>query len=326
MQFKLAFLTLAALALLPASAAAQDNYPVKPITLVLPYAAGGGADLMARVLAESLRRTLGQAVTVANVGGAGGVVGARQVANAAPDGYTIMLNHMGLATVPALFKNLQFDPLKSYEYIGLFSEIPMLVVAGKNFPPNNVRELIDYVQKNKDKVTFASSGMGSGTHLCAMLFEKAIGTSVTMVQYKGSAPAYVDVQSGRVDLLCDSTGGSVAQVKGGGVKAFLVTGNKRLESLPAVPLPVESGLRDLSLMTVWYGLFAPAGTPKPVIDRLAAALQVAVRDPGIAAQLAPWDATVVEPKQAAPGALAERMSSQVSLWTQIIQSAGITPQ
>lgn len=319
-------LALAALALMPAVVAAQDNYPAKPITLVLPYAAGGGADLMARVLAESLRKTLGQAVTVANIGGAGGVVGARQVANAAPDGYTIMMNHMGLATVPALFKNLQFDPLKSYEYIGLFSEIPMLVVAGKNFPPNNVRELIDYVQKNKDKVTFASSGMGSGTHLCAMLFEKAIGTSVTMVQYKGSAPAYVDVQSGRVDLLCDSTGGSVAQVKGGGVKAFLVTGNKRLESLPAVPLPVESGLRDLSLMTVWYGLFAPAGTPKPVIDRLAAALQVAVRDPAIAAQLAPWDATVVDAKQAAPAALAERMSSQVSLWTQIIQSAGITPQ
>lgn len=326
MQFKPAFLALAVLALLPASAAAQDSYPAKPITLVLPYAAGGGADLMARVLAESLRRTLGQAVTVSNIGGAGGVVGARQVANAAPDGYTIMMNHMGLATVPALFKNLQFDPLKSYEYIGLFSEIPMLVVAGKNFPPNNVRELIDYVQKNKDKVTFASSGMGSGTHLCAMLFEKAIGTSVTMVQYKGSAPAYVDVQSGRVDLLCDSTGGSVAQVKGGGVKAFLVTGNKRLESLPAVPLPVESGLRDLSLMTVWYGLFAPAGTPKAVVDRLAAALQVAVRDPAIAAQLAPWDATVVDPKQAAPGALAERMSSQVSLWTQIIQGAGITPQ
>ena len=319
-------LALAALALMPAVVAAQDNYPAKPITLVLPYAAGGGADLMARVLAESLRKTLGQAVTVANIGGAGGVVGARQVANAAPDGYTIMMNHMGLATVPALFKNLQFDPLKSYDYIGLFSEIPMLVVAGKNFPPNNVRELIDYVQKNKDKVTFASSGMGSGTHLCAMLFEKAIGTSVTMVQYKGSAPAYVDVQSGRVDLLCDSTGGSVAQVKGGGVKAFLVTGNKRLESLPAVPLPVESGLRDLSLMTVWYGLFAPAGTPKPVIDRLAAALQVAVRDPAIAAQLAPWDATVVDAKQAAPAALAERMSSQVSLWTQIIQSAGITPQ
>jgi len=307
-------------------AAAQDNYPAKPITVVLPYAAGGGADLMARVLAESMRKSLGQAVTVANVGGAGGIVGSRQVAHAAPDGYTLMVNHIGIATAPALFKNLQFDPLKSYEYVGLFSEIPMLIVAGKNFPANNARELVEYVKKNKDKVTFASSGMGSGTHLCAMLFEKAAGAKVTMVQYKGSAPAYVDVQSGRVDLLCDSTGGSVAQVKGGGVKAFLVTGTKKLDSLPDLPIPADVGLTDLSLMTVWYGLFAPAGTPKPIIERLTAALQTAVRDPAIASQLSVWDATLVDPRRAQPAALAETMTSQVSLWTQVIQSAGVTPQ
>ena len=305
---------------------AQETYPTKPVTLVLPFAAGGGADLMARVLAESLRKTLGQPVNVANVGGAGGVLGSRQVANAAPDGYTLLLNHVGLATAPALFKDLQFDPLKSYEHVGLFSELPMLVVAGKNFPPNNAKELIDHVQKNKDKVTFASSGIGSGTHLCAMLFEKAVGTKVTMVQYKGSAPAYLDVQTGRVDLLCDSTGGSVAQVKGGGVKAFVVTGNKRLESLPGVPVPADVGLKDLSLMTVWYGLFAPAGTPKAIVGRLSAALQAAVRDPAIAAQLAAWDATLFDAKQAVPAALAEKMSSQITLWTQLIQSAGMVPQ
>ena len=305
---------------------AQETYPTKPVTLVLPFAAGGGADLMARVLAESLRKTLGQPVHVANVGGAGGVLGSRQVANAAPDGYTLLLNHVGLATAPALFKDLQFDPLKSYEHVGLFSELPMLVVAGKNFPPNNAKELIDHVQKNKDKVTFASSGIGSGTHLCAMLFEKAVGTKVTMVQYKGSAPAYLDVQTGRVDLLCDSTGGSVAQVKGGGVKAFVVTGNKRLESLPGVPVPADVGLKDLSLMTVWYGLFAPAGTPKAIVGRLSAALQAAVRDPAIAAQLAAWDATLFDAKQAVPAALAEKMSSQITLWTQLIQSAGMVPQ
>ena len=281
---------------------------------------------MARVLADSLRKSLGQSVTVQNVGGAGGVLGSRQVANAAPDGYTLLMNHIGLATAPALFKNLQFDPLKSYEYVGLFSEIPMLVVAGRNFPANTVKELIDYVQKNKDKVTFASSGIGSGTHLCAMLFEKAVGTKVTMVQYKGSAPAYVDVESGRVDLLCDSTGGSVAQVKGGGVKAFVVTGNKRLTSLPNVALPADVGLDDLSMMSVWYGVFAPAGTPKPIVERLSSALQAAVRDPAIAAQLAVWDATLVDAKQATSSALADKMSSQVTLWTQVIRSAGVAPQ
>jgi tripartite-type tricarboxylate transporter receptor subunit TctC len=308
------------------TAAAQEAYPLKPITLVLPYAAGGGADLMARLLAESLRRSLGQTVTVQNVGGAGGIVGSRQVAQATPDGYTLLMNHIGLATAPALYRNLQFDPVRSYEPVGLFAEIPMLVVAGKGFAPASAGELVEHVRRQKDKVTFASSGMGSGTHLCAMLFEKAVGQKVTMVQYKGSAPAYVDVQSGRVDLLCDSTGGSVAQVKGGGVKAYLVTGYRRLESLPMVPSAVEAGLKDLGLMVVWYGIFAPAGTPKPVVERLSLALQAAVQDRTVGTQLAAWDATLVDVRQATPAALAEKMSTQVALWTQILQTAGVTPQ
>ena len=306
--------------------AAQDVYPSKPITLVLPYAAGGGADLMARVLAESLTKSLGQPVTVMNVGGAGSVVGTRQVAQAAPNGYVLLMNHIGLATVPALYKNVGFDPVKSFEPVGLFSEIPMLLVAGKEFAPNTAKELADYVRKNGDKVTVASSGMGSGTHLCAMLFEKAIGTKVTHVQYKGSSLAYADIRTGRVDLMCDSTGGSVAQVQGGAVKPFLVTGTKRLTSLPGVPVPGEVGLRDLAAMVVWYGVFAPAGTPKPIVDRVSAALQAAVRDPAIVKQLAAWDATPVDAKQATPAALAERLSSHVQLWTPMIQGAGITPQ
>lgn len=260
--------TIAGLFLLAGAASAQDAWPSKPITLVMPYAVGGGADLMARVLADSLRKSLGQPVTVANITGAGSVLGSRQVAHAAPDGYTILMNHIGLSTAPALYKNLQFDPVKSYEHIGLIAEIPMLVVGGKHLPAKNSKELIEYVRQNKDKVTMASSGMGSGTHLCAMLFEKAVGAKVTMVQYKGSAPAYVDIQSGRVDLMCDSTGGSVAQVKGGAVNAFVVTGNKRISSLPSVPYSAEGGLGDLGAMTVWYGLFAPAGTPPAIIARL----------------------------------------------------------
>jgi len=305
---------------------AQDAWPTRPITLVMPYAVGGGADLMARVVAQSLQKNLNQPVNVVNAAGAGSVLGSRQVANAAPDGYTILMNHMGLSTAPALYKNLQLDPVKSYEHIGLVAEIPMLVVAGKDFPANNAKELIDYVRKNKDKVTVASSGMGSGTHLCAMLFEKAVGTKVTMVQYKGSAPAYMDIQGGRVDLMCDSTGGSVAQVKGGGVKAFLVTGSKRIESLPGVPYASEVGMNDLGAMTVWYGLFAPAGTPKPIVDRLSVALQAAIRDPEVMEKMASWDATLYDPKFAVPAALRDKMSSQVTMWGQLIRSAGIEPQ
>ncbi len=307
-------------------ASAQESWPSKPITLVMPYSVGGGADLMARVLAEAMRKNLGQPITVTNPAGAGSVLGSRQVAQAAPDGYTVLMNHIGLSTAPALYKNLQFDPVKSYEHIGLIAEIPMLVVGGKHLPANNSKELIEYVRKNGDKVTMASSGMGSGTHLCAMLFEKAVGAKVTMVQYKGSAPAYVDIQSGRVDLMCDSTGGSVAQVKGGAVNAFVVTGNKRIESLPAVPYSAEGGLNDLAAMTVWYGLFAPAGTPKPIVDRLSAALQAALRDPELIAKMHSWDATPYEAKFAVPAALRDKMASNVAMWGQLIKSSGLTPQ
>lgn len=314
------------LLMLTGSASAQDAWPSKPITLVMPYAVGGGADLMARVLAESLRRNLGQPVTVANVTGAGSVLGSRQVAQAAPDGYMLLMNHIGLSTAPALYKNLQFDPVKSYEHIGLIAEIPMLVVGGKHVPAKDVKELIEYVRKNKDKVTMASSGMGSGTHLCAMLFQKAVGAQVTMVQYKGSAPAYADIQSGRVDLMCDSTGGSVAQVKGGAVNAFVVTGNKRISSLPSVPYSAEGGLNDLGAMTVWYGLFAPAGTPKPILDRLSGALQAAIRDPEVISKMNSWDATLYDVKYAVPSALRDTMAKNVALWTQLIQASGLTPQ
>lgn len=320
------FSAVVGLLMLAGSASAQDAWPNKPISLVLPYAVGGGADLMARSLAESMRKTLGQPVNVLNVAGAGSVLGSRQVANATPDGYTLLMNHMGLATAPALYKSLQFDPIKSFEHIGLYAEIPMLIIAGKNFPANNAKELIEYVRKNKDKVTMASSGMGSGTHLCAMLFEKAVGAKVTMIQYKGSSPAYIDIQSGRVDLMCDSTGGSVAQVKGGGVKAFVVTGNKRIQSLPNVPYAAEAGLKDLGLMTVWYGLFAPAGTPRPIVERLSAAMQAAVRDPVVAKLMDNWDATLYEPKYATPSAMHDKMSAQVEMWTRLIQNAGLTPQ
>ena len=172
----------------------------------------------------------------------------------------------------------------------------------------------------------ASSGMGSGTHLCAMLFEKAVGAKVTMVQYKGSAPAYADIIAGRVDLMCDSTGGSVAQVKGGLVNAFVVTGNKRIESLPSVPYSSEAGLNDLGAMTVWYGLFAPARTPKPIIDKLTAALQKAGRDADVIAKMASWDATLFDEAHASPPALRETVSSNVTLWTDLIQKSGLKPE
>jgi tripartite-type tricarboxylate transporter receptor subunit TctC len=317
---------LVALLALTSATSAQETWPTKPITLVMPYAVGGGADLMARLLADSLHKTLGQPVTVSNITGAGSVLGSRQVANAAPDGYTLLMNHIGMTTAPALFKNLQFDPVTSFEPIGLIAQIPMLVVGSKQVPANDAKELAEYIRKNGDKVTMASSGMGSGTHLCAMLFEKAVGSKVTMVQYKGSAPAYADIIAGRVDLMCDSTGGSVAQVKGDLVKAFVVTGNQRISSLPSVPFSSEAGLADLGAMVVWYGLFAPARTPKPIIDKLTAALQKAGKDPDVIAKMGSWDATIYDENHAAPRALRETVTSNVSLWTDLIQKSGLKPE
>ena len=317
---------LLAMLALTGAASAQDAWPTKPITLVMPYAVGGGADLMARVLADSLQKTLGQPVTVSNITGAGSILGSRQVANAAPDGYTLLMNHIGMTTAPALFKNLQFDPVTSFEPIGLIAQIPMLVVGSKHLPVQDAKQLAEYVRQNGDKLTMASSGMGSGTHLCAMLFEKAVGGKVTMVQYKGSAPAYADIIAGRVDLMCDSTGGSVAQVKGGSVNAFVVTGNKRIASLPSVPFSSEAGLDDLSAMVVWYGLFAPAHTPKPIIDKLTAALQKAGKDAEVIAKMNSWDATLYDEAHAVPGVLRETVSSNVTLWTDLIRKAGVTPE
>lgn len=315
------------LAALPGPAAAQDDYPQrKPVTLVTPYAPGGGSDILTRILGEALRKNLNQQVVIQNTPGSGGVIGSRSVAQAAPDGYTLLSHHVGLVTSPALYKNLGFDPVKSFAPIGLFADTPMVLVSGNHVPAKSAQELLAWVRKNGDKVTFASSGSGSATHLCAILFEKAVGTKVTMIQYRGAAPATIDVTAGRVDLFCDVTAGSIIQtIQSGAVRPYLITAAKRLDSLAGVPTSAEIGLPDVNV-TAWYGLYAPAGTPKPVVDKLAQALQAATRDQGVAASLAKMETTVFDPKYATPAALDERVSSQVDLWTPILEKAGVVPQ
>jgi tripartite-type tricarboxylate transporter receptor subunit TctC len=316
-----------ALACICGLASAQDDYPRKKVvTVVTPYAAGGGSDVVTRILADALRKNLGQQVIVQNVTGSGGVLGSRYVAQSAPDGYTLLSHHVGLVTSPALYKNPQFDPIKSFEPIGLFAETPMVLVGGKNVPANNTKELLAYVKERGDKITFASSGSGSATHLCAILFEKATGLKATMVQYKGSAPAMLDVAGGRIDLFCDVTAGTLIQtIQAGTVKAFFITSSKRLESLPNVPTSAEVGLGEVNV-TAWFGLYAPAGTPKPVVDRLSTALQAATRDAGTASALAKMETLVFDSRLATPEALRKEVAEQVGLWTPIIQKAGIEPQ
>ncbi len=303
-------------------AAAQDAWPSRTVTLVTPYAPGGGSDLVTRVLGEALRRQLNQTVAVQNISGGGGNIGAQQVARAAPDGYTLLLHHIGLATAPALFANPGFDPLTSFEAVGLFADMPMLLVGNPNLPATTMQDLLAHIRLKGDGVSFASSGQGSATHLCAILVQQLAGANVTMVQYRGAAPALTDLQAGRVDLLCDVTAGIIQPIRAGAVKAFVVTGRQRLEGLPNLPTTEELGLQAMDI-SAWFGLYAPAGTPAPVVRRLSAALQAAVRDPETRARLTQMDTLPFEPAQATPEAHRARLEPQVAQWKRVIAGAGI---
>lgn len=321
---RIAAFVFAVLLAMPAlsSAGAQEAYPTRPITIISPYAPGGASDFLARTLAEALKARLGQQVLVQNAPGAGGTVGTLQAAKAKPDGYTLLLNHIGLSTMPALYKKLNFDPLASFEFVGLFAEGPMIMLARKDFAPNNFAELVAYAKANKDKLTFASSGMGSATHLCAMLFQEALGQPLTMVQYKGAAPATLDIRSGQVDVICDLPTTTSGAIRSGELKAFVLTARKRMASLPDVPTSVEVGMPSLEMST-WFGLYAPVGTPKPIIATLSKALRDIVADKGVAQQLEKIETELFPADQATPEALRAKLSSQIDLWRPIIEKAGI---
>lgn len=303
-------------------ALAQEAYPNRTITLITPYAPGGGSDFLTRTLAEALKTRLNQTVVVQNVAGAGGAVGSMQAAKAKPDGYTLLLNHIGMSTIPLLYKKLNFDPLVSYEFIGLFAEAPMVILARKDFAPRDFAELVAYAKANREKLTVASSGMGSATHLCAMLFQEALGVPLTMVQYKGGAPAMVDVRAGQVDLLCDLPTTTSGQIRSGDVRAYVLTATRRMSSLPDVPTAAEVGMPSLTV-GAWYGFYAPVGTPRPIIDVLNAALRDIVQDRAVAQQLEKIETYLLPLDQATPAAHRQKLASQIELWRPIIEKAGI---
>ncbi|MCX7366891.1 MAG: tripartite tricarboxylate transporter substrate-binding protein [Alphaproteobacteria bacterium] len=308
--------------LLAAPVAAQEAYPSRAITLVTPYPPGGGSDFLTRILADGLKTRLNQTIVVQNVSGAGGAVGSMQAAKAKPDGYTLLLNHIGMSTIPLLYKKFDFDPLQAYEFIGLFAEAPMVMLAGKDFAPKTFAEVVAYAKEKKEKLTMASSGMGSATHLCAMLFQEALGVQVTMVQYKGAGPAVIDVRSGQVDLICDLPTTTSGMVRSGDLKAYVLTAPKRLPSLPGVPTAAEAGMPSLDI-GAWYGFYAPKGTPRPVIDILNKALREVMQDPAVAAQVDKVETYLLPLDQATPEAHRAKLVSQIALWRPIIEKAGI---
>jgi tripartite-type tricarboxylate transporter receptor subunit TctC len=304
-----------------ASATFAQDYPTKPITVVVPFAAGGPTDTLARNLGVALTGILKQQVIVDNSGGAGGTIGINKVAKAKPDGYTLLLMHIGMSTSPALYRKLPYDTLNDFEYIGQVADVPMTLLGKKGLQANNLKELVAYIKANQGKLTYANAGLGAASHLCGLLFMSAIEADMTTVPYKGTAPAMTDLIGGQVDIMCDQTTNTTQQIKAGTVKVYGVTTKQRLAAMKDVPTLAEQGLKDFEV-AVWHGLYAPKGTPKPILDKLVAALQTAVQDPGLKARLAELGAEPVPVSKANPESLRNQLQSEIKKWDPIIKKAG----
>jgi tripartite-type tricarboxylate transporter receptor subunit TctC len=305
-----------------AAPAWAQQYPSKVITLIIPFAAGGPTDTVGRLLAQAMGTTLKQQIIVENVAGAGGTIGAARVARATGDGHTIFLHHIGMATSPALYRKLPYDTLKDFEPIGLVTDVPMTLVAKKDFPPKDLKDLLAYVKDNKAKVTLGNAGLGSVSHLCGMLFMSTIELDLTTVPYKGTAPAMNDLLGGQIDLLCDQTTNTTSQIKAEKIKVYGVTVKKRVPSLPNVPTMHEAGLPGFEI-AAWHGLYAPKGTPKPVIDKLASALQAALKDGTVKARFAELGTEPVSDDRATPDSLRAHLKAEIDRWGPIIKKAGV---
>jgi tripartite-type tricarboxylate transporter receptor subunit TctC len=269
-----------------------------------------------------MTQSLGQPVIIENAGGAGSTVGTARAARAEPDGYTLLINHVAQATSSTLYRKLAYDPDGAFDGIGLITDVPMTLVAKADFAPNTVGELLDYIRREKDNVTYAHAGVGSASHLCGMLLMDALDASMTTVSYKGTGPAMTDLLGGQVDMMCDQTTNTVNQINAGKIKGYAVTTKERLPVLPNLPTLDEAGLKGFG-MTVWHGLFAPAGTPKEIIEKLAGALQVALKDPKVVDRFAQLGTAPVAPGQATPAALDQHLAAEIGKWKPIIQAAGV---
>jgi tripartite-type tricarboxylate transporter receptor subunit TctC len=301
-------------------ATAQD-YPSKPITFVVPFAAGGPTDTLARNLGVVMGPLLKQQIVIDNSAGAGGTIAANKVAKARPDGYTLLLAHIGMSTAPALYRKLPFDPLNDFEYIGQIADVPMTLIAYKGVPANNFKEFLAYAKANKDKLNYANAGLGAASHLCGLLFMTAIETDFNTIPYKGTAPAMTDLIGGQVQFMCDQTTNTTQQIKSGTVKVYGVTSKQRVPSLKEIPTLAEQGLPNFEV-AVWHGLYAPKGTPKPVIDKLVAALQTAVQEQTFRVRLADLGAEPVSKDKATPESLRNHLKAEIDKWGPIIKKAG----
>jgi len=304
--------------------AAQAAYPDKPVTIVVPFAAGGPTDKVARDLAEVLRKGLNnQTVIIENVGGAGGTLGAGKVAKASPDGYTLLLHHIGMATSPALYRNMPYKTLEDFEYVGMVNEVPMTLIGRSTLPANNFAELRKWIDANKGKINLANAGLGAASHLCGLLFQQSVAVDMTTVPYKGTAPAMTDLLGGQVDLMCDQTTNTTSQIEAGKVKAFAVTTSKRLTTPALAKLPTldESGLKGFNV-SIWHGIYAPKGTPKAVVDTVNAALKAALKDPDFIKRQEALGAVIITDARVNGAEHKKFVEAEIAKWGPAIKAAG----
>jgi tripartite-type tricarboxylate transporter receptor subunit TctC len=314
---------LAAVAVLAAPLAFAD-YPDKPVTIVVPFAAGGPTDKVARDLAEAMRKPLGgQVIIIENVGGAGGTLGATKVAKAAPDGYTLLLAHAGISTAPALYRNLQYKTLDDFEFLGMINEVPMTLIGKPTLPANNYAELVKWLDANKGKINLANAGIGSASHLCGLMFQSATKVDMQTVPYKGTGPAMTDLLGGQVDLMCDQTTNTTSQIESGKVKAFAVTTKTRLKTPVLAKLPTldESGLKGFNV-SIWHGLYAPKGTPKAAMDKVNAALRAALKDPDFIKREEALGAVIITDARLSGPEHKKFVESEINKWGPVIKAAG----
>jgi tripartite-type tricarboxylate transporter receptor subunit TctC len=304
---------------------AQDFPGSKPITLVVPFAAGGPTDRVARDLAEAMRKPLGGvSVLVDNAAGAGGSIGANKVAKAAPDGYTLLVHHIGMATMPTLVRNIPFKVESDFEYLGMINDVPMTLIGKPALPANNYKELVGWIGQNKGRINLGNAGVGSASHLCGLLFQNAVKTEMTTVPYKGTGPAMTDLIGGQIDLMCDQTTSTTSQIEARKVKAFAVTTSRRLATpvLKDLPTLQEAGLKDFEV-TIWHGLYAPKGTPPAIQKKLNDALKVALKDPEFIKKQEGLGAVVVTDKRSEPGEHKKFVAGEIAKWSPIIKAAGV---
>ena len=305
------------------AAAAWAEYPDKPITIVVPFAAGGPTDKVARDLSEVLRKQLGQTIIIENVGGAGGTLGATKVARSANDGYTLLLHHIGMSTSPALYRTMQYKTLEDFEYLGMINEVPMTLIGKPGLPANNFAELTKWIDANKGKINLANAGLGAASHLCGLLFQSTLKVDMQTVPYKGTAPAMTDLLGGQVDLMCDQTTNTTPQIESGKVKAYAVTTSKRLTTPALKNLPTldEAGLKGFNV-SIWHAMYAPKGTPKAVTDKLNAALRMALKDPDFIKRQEALGAVIITDARLDGAEHKKFVEAEINKWGPAIKAAG----